>query len=129
MTFDLAADQLRSTSTATFTVQIAGAKTANGNSKWTPVEGKYSNLPWTVNVNGRYESTWVIPYWRSGSCGVRSAVSCQNIEHKFVFPVENLQQGQNEFVLSLPFNASSTETALLPDALYVQYDALRLELK
>ncbi|KNG87384.1 rhamnogalacturonate lyase B [Aspergillus nomiae NRRL 13137] len=129
VTFDLSADQLRDTSTATFTVQIAGAKTANGNSKWTPVEGKYSNLPWTVNVNGRFESTWVIPYWRSGSCGVRSGVSCQNIEQKFEFPVKNLQQGRNEFVLSLPFNASSTETALLPDALYVQYDALRLELE
>jgi rhamnogalacturonan endolyase len=42
--------------------------------------------------------------------------------------VDKLKSGRNEFVLSLPFNASSVETALLPEALYVQYDALRLEL-
>ncbi|KAL4864029.1 hypothetical protein BDV12DRAFT_201531 [Aspergillus spectabilis] len=129
VSFDLSSSQLRNAKKATFTVQIAGTKTANGNSKWTPVPGAYSNLPWTVNVNGKYEDTWSIPYWRSGSCGVRSAVACQNIEHKFVFDVENLRRGRNEFVLSLPFNASSVETALLPDALYVQYDAFRLELK
>ncbi|KAJ3545112.1 hypothetical protein NM208_g2678 [Fusarium decemcellulare] len=129
ITFDLSRNQLRSAKTATFTVQIAGTRTANGNAKWTPAKTGMSNLPWTVNVNGGYESTWVIPYWRSGSCGVRSAISCQNIEHKFAFPASKLQQGKNEFVLSLPFNASSVETALLPDSLYVQYDALRLELK
>ena len=115
---------------ATFTVQIAGSRTGNGNAKWTPVNDRFkSNLPWTVRVNGGYEDTWVIPYWRSGSCAVRSAVACQNIEHKFQFPASNLKQGRNEFVLSLPFNASSVETALLPDTLYVQYDALRLEVK
>ncbi|KAL3476169.1 galactose mutarotase-like domain-containing protein [Aspergillus californicus] len=129
LTFDLSSRDLRNTKTATFTVQIAGAKTANGNTKWEPVEGEYSSLPWTVAVNGEYESTWVIPYYRSGSCGVRSAVSCQNIEHKFQFPAGKLKRGKNEFVLSLPYNASSVETALLPDALYVQYDALRLEVK
>ncbi|KAF9894931.1 hypothetical protein FE257_004553 [Aspergillus nanangensis] len=129
ITFDLSKQQLRNTRTATFTVQIAGTKTTNGNDKWGVTDDPYSNLPWTVNVNGRYESTWVIPYWRSGSCGVRSAVACQNVEHKFVFPASHLRQGKNEFVLSLPYNASSVETAVLPDALYVQYDALRLELK
>ncbi|KAF5025733.1 hypothetical protein F66182_2200 [Fusarium sp. NRRL 66182] len=130
VTFDLTKNQLRGAKTATLTVQIAGTKTANGNAKWTPAKDRFnSNLPWTINVNGGYEDTWVIPYWRSGSCGVRSAVSCQNIENKFAFPVSNLKTGKNEFVLSLPFNASSVETALLPDALYVQYDALRLELK
>ncbi|KAF4974546.1 hypothetical protein FZEAL_8570 [Fusarium zealandicum] len=131
ITFDLTKSQLRAAKKATFTVQIAGTRTANGNAKWTPVKGaKYgSNLPWTVNVNGGFESTWVIPYWRSGSCGVRSAIACQNIEHKFVFAASELHQGKNKFVLSLPFNASSVETALLPDSLYVQYDALRLELK
>ncbi|KAH7131042.1 family 4 polysaccharide lyase [Dactylonectria macrodidyma] len=129
ITFDLSKKQLRDTKTATFTVQIAGTKTANGNAKWTVTGAKYSNLPWTVNVNGGYESTWVIPYWRSGSCGVRSSIACQNIEHKFSFPASKLKLGANEFTLSLPYNASSVETALLPDALYVQYDALRLELK
>ncbi|KAK1147163.1 hypothetical protein N8T08_001902 [Aspergillus melleus] len=128
--FDLSKSQLSRAKTATFTVQIAGTKTANGNSKWSIIDHPYSNLPWTVNVNdGSYESTWWIPYFRSGSCGVRSAVACQNIEHKFVFPTAKLKQGKNEFVLSLPFNASSVETAVLPEALYVQYDALRLELK
>ena len=129
ISFDLAAEQLDAAETATFTVQLAGMKAANGNAKWTPVEGGMNNLPWTVSVNGGYESTWVIPYWRSGSCGVRSAVVCQNIEHKFEFPSSELVAGKNEFVLSLPFNASSSETAVLPDALYVQYDALRLELQ
>ncbi|KAL2862615.1 galactose mutarotase-like domain-containing protein [Aspergillus lucknowensis] len=129
ITFDLTARQLRRAQTAAFTVQIAGTKTANGNSKWTLLDHPYSNLPWTVNVNGRFEETWLIPYWRSGSCGVRSAVTCQNIEHKFVFPAEKLRRGRNEFVLSLPFNASSVETALLPEALYVQYDAFRLEVE
>ena len=129
ISFDLAAEQLDAAETATFTVQLAGMKAANGNAKWTPVEGGMNNLPWTVSVNGGYESTWVIPYWRSGSCGVRSAVVCQNVEHKFEFPSSELVEGKNEFVLSLPFNASSSETAVLPDALYVQYDALRLELQ
>lgn len=129
VTFDLEESQLSGATEATFTVQVAGTRTANGNSKWEPVEGGINNLPWTVNVNGGYESTWLIPYWRSGSCGVRSAVSCQNTEHKFVFSAEELKEGKNEFVLSLPFNASSVETAVLPDSLYVQYDALRLELQ
>jgi rhamnogalacturonan endolyase len=128
VTFDLEKEQLGDASTATFTVQIAGTKTANGNNKWALLDHPYSNLPWTVNVNGVYEETWKIPYWRSGSCGVRSAVACQNIEHKFAFPTSNLKEGVNEFILSLPFNASSIETALLPEALYVQYDALRLEI-
>ncbi|KAL4993983.1 galactose mutarotase-like domain-containing protein [Aspergillus recurvatus] len=129
ITFDLTSAQLRNTKTATFTVQLAGTRNANGNSKWNPDPAKYNNLPWTVNVNGAYEDTWEIPYWRSGSCGVRSAVQCQNTEHKFVFDAGKLKKGRNEFVLSLPFNATSVETALLPDSLYVQYDALRLELK
>ncbi|KAJ0161202.1 putative rhamnogalacturonate lyase C [Colletotrichum tanaceti] len=126
--FDLDKDQLGPSTTATFTVQIAGTKTANGNAKWTVTDHPYSNLPWTVDFNGLYESTWRIPYWRSGSCGVRSAVACQNIENKFTFSSSVLREGRNELTLSLPFNASSVETALLPDALYVQYDALRLEL-
>ncbi|KAL4787748.1 galactose mutarotase-like domain-containing protein [Aspergillus varians] len=129
ITFNLTSQQLQNTKTATFTVQLAGSRNANGNAKWTPAESGLNDLPWTVNVNGKYEDTWVIPYWRSGSCGVRSAIACQNIEHKFTFPVENLREEKNEFVLSLPFNATSVETALLPDSLYVQYDALRLEVK
>ncbi|KXJ97024.1 galactose mutarotase-like domain-containing protein [Microdochium bolleyi] len=134
VTFDLTEADLAGAKTATLTVQLAGTKTANGNNKWAgqlPGE-KYSNLPYTVALNngtGDLEQTWVIPYWRSGSCGVRSSVVCQNTEHKFVFDVASaLQAGRNKLVLSLPFNATNKETALLPDALYVQYDALRFEL-
>ncbi|CRK24812.1 hypothetical protein BN1708_003930 [Verticillium longisporum] len=129
--FDLDRDQLQSAKTATLTVQLAGAKTANGNNKWggiLPGE-KYSNLPYTVALNGVEEETWVIPYWRSGSCGVRSAVVCQNIEYKFRFSAANLEEGANKFILSLPYNATNTEGALLVNALYVQYDALRFELE
>ncbi|KAJ1338107.1 rhamnogalacturonan endolyase [Microdochium nivale] len=135
VTFDLSEADLASTKTATLTVQLAGTKTANGNNKWAgqlPGE-KYSDLPYTVALNsggaGDLEQTWVIPYWRSGSCGVRSSVVCQNTEHKFVFEAASaLRTGRNTLVLSLPFNATNKETALLPDALYVQYDALRFEL-
>lgn len=129
--FDLARHQLRHAKTATLTVQLAGVKTANGNRKWAgqlPGEA-YSFLPYTVSLNGLGEETWVIPPLRSGSCGVRSAVTCQNTEHKFRFPVAMLKSGANELVLSLPFNATSIETALLPNSLYVQYDALRFELE
>ncbi|KAK0391136.1 hypothetical protein NLU13_0638 [Sarocladium strictum] len=128
--FDLARHQLRHAKTATLTVQLAGVKTANGNRKWAgqlPGEA-YSFVPYTVALNDLSEETWVIPPTRSGSCGVRSAVTCHNTEHKFRFAVDTLKSGTNKIVLSLPFNASSTETALLPNSLYVQYDALRFEL-
>ncbi|KAI1310900.1 rhamnogalacturonate lyase [Xylaria venustula] len=127
--FDLAGAQVAGAQTATFTVQLAGAKTANGNNKWTALPDEpYSNVPYTVAVNGRDVETWVIPSYRSGSCGVRSGVVCQNFGHKFVFPATLLREGANEFVLSLPYNATDTETAVLPGVIYVQYDALRLEL-
>ena len=38
-----------------------------------------------------------------------------------------LKQGENKFVLSLPYNGTNYESALLPESVYVQYDALRLE--
>ncbi|KAI8952028.1 rhamnogalacturonate lyase [Xylaria longipes] len=127
--FNLSDSQLAGSQTATFTVDLAGAKTANGNNKWTslPAE-KYSSVPYTVAVNGKDVETWIIPSYRSGSCGVRSGVVCQNFGHKFVFSTELLKEGANEFVLSLPFNATNTETAVLPGVIYIQYDALRLEL-
>jgi rhamnogalacturonan endolyase len=40
-----------------------------------------------------------------------------------------LKEGENQIVLSLPFNATDYETAVLPGSIYVQYDALRLEVK
>lgn len=67
-------------------------------------------------------------YHHSSSCAARSAVSCYNIAHKFVFDAQDLKAGgENEFVLSLPFNATNYESALLPRSVYVQYDAMRLE--
>ncbi|ETS84958.1 rhamnogalacturonate lyase C [Pestalotiopsis fici W106-1] len=120
--FDLAAESLARVETATFTVQVAGAKTGSRNPEWV-------NLPYTLNVNGADVETYIIPWNVSTSCGVRSAVSCHNFAHKFVFPTSILVQGENFFVLSLPFNASSVETAMLPWTTYIQYDALRLELE
>ncbi|KAI0879736.1 rhamnogalacturonate lyase [Hypoxylon argillaceum] len=114
---------------ATLTVDLAGAKTANGNNKWAalPTE-KYSTIPYTVAVNGQDVETWTIPAYRSGSCAVRSGVVCQNFGHKFVFSTTLLRAGVNRLVLSLPYNATDTETAVLPGVIYVQYDALRLEI-
>lgn len=60
---------------------------------------------------------------------MRSAVICYNIAHKFVFDASVLKGGQNELILSLPFNATDYESALLPESVYVQYDALRLEIR
>jgi rhamnogalacturonan endolyase len=127
--FNLSNSQLAISQTATFTVDLAGAKTANGNNKWAILANeKYSNVPYTVAVNGKDVETWTIPSYRSGSCGVRSGVVCQNFGHKFVFKTALLKEGVNQMVLSLPFNATDTETSVLPGVIYIQYDALRLEL-
>ncbi|KAL5389165.1 hypothetical protein DPSP01_002479 [Paraphaeosphaeria sporulosa] len=127
--FDTKANQLKGKKTATFTVQLAGAKTAAGNTDVFNASEPYSNLPYTVNVNGKDLAPWVIPYYQSSSCAVRSAVICYQLAHKFVFDVGLLKAGENTFVLSLPYNATNYESALLPESVYVQYDALRLEVK
>ncbi|KAL1595132.1 hypothetical protein SLS60_009820 [Paraconiothyrium brasiliense] len=127
--FDTKANQLKGKRTATFTVQLAGAKTAAGNTDIFNASEPYSNLPYTVNVNGKDLEPWIIPYYQSSSCAVRSAVICYNIAHKFVFDAKLLKAGENAFVLSLPYNATNYESALLPETAYVQYDALRLEVK
>lgn len=127
--FDTKAQQLKNKKTATFTVQLAGAKSAAGNTDVFNASEPYSNLPYTVNVNGKDLQPWVIPYHHSSSCAVRSSISCYNIAHKFEFDAKLLKAGENEFVLSLPYGGRNYESALLPDALYVQYDALRLEVK
>ncbi|KAI2628860.1 polysaccharide lyase family 4 protein [Hypoxylon sp. NC1633] len=127
--FGLTAEQLAGAQTATLTVELAGVKTANGNDKWASLpKEKYTSVPYTVAANGRDIETWIIPSYRSGSCGVRSGVVCQNFGKKFEFSTGLLKEGENEFVLSLPFNATDTETALLPGTIYLQYDALRFEL-
>lgn len=60
--FDTKKDQLRGKKTATFTVQLAGVKTAAGNTDVYNASEPYSNLPYTVNVNGKDLEPWVIPY-------------------------------------------------------------------
>ena len=72
---------------------------------------------------------WNIRYYQSSSCAVRSAVICYNIAHKFTFDANMLKEGENTFVLSLPYNGTDYESAVLPPAVYVQYDALRLEVE
>lgn len=136
-----------------FTVQLAAAKTAAGNTDVFNETQKYSDLPFAVGVNGVDLEPWIIPYvfsflfflfrfysfandsirgtryYHSSSCAVRSAVICYNLAHKFVFDIGLLKQGRNEIVLSLPFNATDYESALLAESVYVQYDALRLEVR
>ncbi|KAG8626701.1 hypothetical protein KVT40_005646 [Elsinoe batatas] len=144
ITFDLTADQLVSTTEATFTVQLAGAKTASGNTDVFNVTQPWANLPLTIAVNGNDIEPWVIPYNQSSSCAVRSSVSCYNLAHKYTFPASYLigggngtgngsygsfATGRNELILSLPYNATDYESALLPESVYIQYDALRLEVK
>ncbi|KAK8091349.1 hypothetical protein PG994_000854 [Apiospora phragmitis] len=125
-----AAEVLEGTSEATLTIQLAGAKTAAGNTDVFNATAAFNDLPFTVSVNGRDLEPWVIPYYHSSSCGVRSAVVCYQLAHKFTFPTEYLTGGKtNEIVLSLPFNATDCESALLPRSVYVQYDALRLEVR
>lgn len=128
--FDLTAANLKSAKTATLTIQLAGAKTAMGNTDVYSGDEPYSNLPLTTVVNGRAPGLrFVVPYYQSSSCIVRSAVSCYQVARKLTFPASWLSVGRNNLVLSLPFSATDTETAVLPASVYVQYDALRLELQ
>ncbi|KAI1762927.1 polysaccharide lyase family 4 protein [Hypoxylon sp. FL1150] len=125
--FNVEKSQLDQKNQATFTVQLAGAKTAAGNTDVYNASEPHSNLAYTVNVNEKDLDPWVIPYYQSSSCAVRSAVICYNIANKFVFDPALLQEGENQIILSLPFNATDYESAVLPGSVYVQYDALRLE--
>jgi rhamnogalacturonan endolyase len=70
---------------------------------------------------------WTVPSSYSSSCAVRSAKTCYTTDHKFVFDAKTLKIGINEFVLSLLARAVAPESAVLPESVYVQYDALRLE--
>lgn len=126
LTFDLSQDQIANKSTATFTVQLAGVKTSAGNND--DAGGKaWANLPYNVAINGRQLDTWMIPSQHSSSCAVRSAAGCYTTGHKFKFDAKTLRVGSNEMVLSLPENATAPESAELPESVYLQYDALRLE--
>jgi rhamnogalacturonan endolyase len=126
LTFDLNQEQITNKSTATFTVQLAGVKTAAGNND--AAGGKaWENLPYNVVVNGKQLETWTIPSQHSSSCAVRSAATCYTTGHKFKFDARILKGGSNELVLSLPASATAPEDAVLPESVYLQYDALRLE--
>jgi hypothetical protein len=64
----------------------------------------------------------------SSSCGARSAgEGCYVTSNKFKFPTSYLQTGSNTFTLALPPRATAPEDAVLPESVYLQYDALRLE--
>ena len=59
--FDTNAQQLKGKKSATFTVQLAGAKTAAGNTDVFNGTEKYSDLPLSVQVNGKALVPWIIP--------------------------------------------------------------------
>jgi rhamnogalacturonan endolyase len=73
--------------------------------------------------------TCVLSWNQSSSCATRSAVTCYALAHKYEFDSDLLKEGQNKMILSLPFNATDYESAVLPRSTYVQYDSLRLEVK
>ncbi|KAJ7049519.1 galactose mutarotase-like protein [Mycena amicta] len=105
-------------SVATFTIQLAAAKTTAGNTD--DNTGSNPTFPISIYVNAQsIPLTWVIQAYESSSCGQRSAISCHLLAQKFEFPGAWLNEGWNVFNISLPFNAP----------VYVQYDALRLELR
>lgn len=59
--FDLDKSQIEQKKTATFTVQLAGAKTAAGNTDVFNASEPHANLAYTVNINGKDLEPWVIP--------------------------------------------------------------------
>lgn len=128
--FKLNAKQLNKRKTATLTLQLAAAKTAAGNTDvWNPVE-PYNNLSLESYINSQADPlTLIVGFNQSSSCIVRSAVSCYQVRSRMEFPADWLYAGDNVLRLHLPFNATDTETAILPATVYVQYDAIRLELK
>jgi rhamnogalacturonan endolyase len=59
--FDPTSRQLKKKTQATFTIQLAGAKTAAGNTDAFNSTQPWNNLPLTVVVNGHQLESWVIP--------------------------------------------------------------------
>ncbi|KAF2757127.1 galactose mutarotase-like protein [Pseudovirgaria hyperparasitica] len=129
LTFGLEDADLAGRESAVLTVQLAGAKTSTGNNDDADgVEKAWVDLPFTVVVNGVELPVWVIPSNHSSSCAARSAATCYTLAHEFAFATDLLRASAlNTIVLSLPANATAPETAVLPESVYVQYDALRLE--
>ncbi|KAH0394115.1 hypothetical protein KCU89_g11700, partial [Aureobasidium melanogenum] len=105
------------------------AKTAAGNTdNWNATQ-PWNNLPLTVVMNDNELEPWEIPWNQSSSCVTRSAVICYALAHKYEFDANLLREGQNKMILSLPYDATDYESAVLPRSTYVQYDSLRLEVK
>ncbi|KAJ6499571.1 galactose mutarotase-like protein [Mycena vitilis] len=104
-------------STATFTIQLAGASGATGNEDFS--SATFASFPLVASVNSLADALqWVIPSNVSSSCLERSGISCYTIANNWTFPGSWLVNGTNQFVLGL-LPGSSTR---------VMYDALRLEL-
>jgi rhamnogalacturonan endolyase len=62
LVFDLEQSQIPGKKkTATFTVQLAGAKTASGNTDVYNASEPHANLKYSVNVNGQDLKPWIIP--------------------------------------------------------------------
>lgn len=61
ITFDVDGYTLRNKTEATFTIQLAGAKGASGNTDVFNASQPYINIPYVVAVNGKELETWVIP--------------------------------------------------------------------
>ncbi|KAK5789018.1 hypothetical protein VI817_008142 [Penicillium citrinum] len=128
--FSMNEKQLQKKKTATLTIQLAGAKTAAGNTDVYNASEPYTNLSLESYINEKKNPlTMVIGFNQSSSCIVRSAVSCYQVSSRMKFPASWLQKGNNGLRLHLPHNATDTETAILPATVYVQYDALRLEIE
>ncbi|OGM48700.1 rhamnogalacturonate lyase B [Aspergillus bombycis] len=127
--FSLDKKQLQKRKTATLTIQLAGAKTAAGNTDVYNATEPYANLALESYINDQQEPlTLLVGFNQSSSCIVRSAVSCYQVRSRMEFPADWLNVGSNVLTLHLPRDATDYETAILPGTVYVQYDALRLEL-
>ncbi|KAJ6571845.1 galactose mutarotase-like protein [Mycena capillaripes] len=104
-------------STATFTIQLAGASGATGNEDFS--NATFASFPLVASVNNLADALqWIIPSNVSSSCLERSGISCFTVANKWTFPGSWLVNGTNQVVLGL-HPGSSTR---------VMYDALRLEL-
>ncbi|KAJ6110365.1 Glycoside hydrolase-type carbohydrate-binding [Penicillium sp. IBT 16267x] len=128
--FTLISKQLKKRKTGTVTLQLAAAKAASGNTDVYSSTEPYTNLSLESYINEQPDPlTMVIGFNQSSSCIVRSAVSCYQVGSRMEFPADWLRVGDNVLRLHLPYNATDTGTAILPASVYVQYDAIRLELQ
>ncbi|KAJ7136112.1 galactose mutarotase-like protein [Mycena epipterygia] len=104
-------------STATFTIQLAGASGVTGNEDFS--SAAFASFPLAASVNNLSDALeWLLPSNSSSSCLQRSGISCFTVANKWEFPGSWLVNGTNQVVLGL-HPGSSTQ---------VMYDALRLEL-